>query len=89
MNTYFSLKTLLITDNFNLDTSRLSMNLFAKADLFIVQHKYREAEQLYDSINELNAYHTLNDDILFRKAKIAIGNSVQPNIIFLQLFLIK
>ena len=64
--------SLLITDNFNLDTSRLSMNLFAKADLYIVQHRYREAEQLYDSINQINAYHTLNDDILFRKAKIAI-----------------
>ena len=48
------------------------MNLFAKADLLIVQHKYKEAEQLYDSINKLNSYHTLNDDILFRKAKIAI-----------------
>ena len=64
--------SLLMTDNFNLDTSRLPMNLFAKADLYIVQHRYREAEQLYDSINEINAYHTLNDDILFRKAKIAI-----------------
>lgn len=64
--------SLLITDNFNLDTSRLTMNLFAKADLLIVQHKYKEAEQLYDSINKLNSYHTLNDDILFRKAKIAI-----------------
>ena len=64
--------SLLITDNFNLDTSRLTMNLFANADLLIVQHKYREAEQLYDSINKLNSYHTLNDDILFRKAKIAI-----------------
>ena len=64
--------SLLITDNFNLDTSRITMNLFAKADLLIVQHKYREAEFLYDSINKINAYHTLNDDILFRKAKIAI-----------------
>lgn len=64
--------SLLITDNFNLDTSKVSMNLFAQADLLIVQHKYDEAEQLYDSINSINGFHSLNDDILLRRAKIAL-----------------
>ena len=48
------------------------MNLFVQADLLIVQHKYDEAEQLYDSINSINGFHSLNDDILLRRAKIAL-----------------
>ena len=43
--------SLLITDNYNLDTSTITMDLFAKADLCILQHKFKEAEQFYDSIN--------------------------------------
>ena len=70
--------SLLITDNFNLDTSVISMNLFAQADLCILQHKYAEAEILYDSINSINTYHTLNDDILIKRAKIAISKENFP-----------
>ena len=64
--------SLLITDNYNLDTTEVTMKLFAKADLYIVQNKYKEAEIIYDSISQINGYHTLNDDILFRRAKIFI-----------------
>ena len=70
--------SLLITDNFNLDTSVISMNLFAQADLCILQHKYAEAEILYDSINSINTYHTLNDDILIKRAKIAVRKENFP-----------
>jgi len=64
--------SLLITDNYNLDTTEVTMKLFAKADLYIIQHKYKEAEAIFDSINHQNGYHTLNDDILFRRANIFI-----------------
>ena len=64
--------SLLITDNYNLDTSTITMDLFAQADLCILQHNYLEAESLYDSINSINGYHTLNDDVLLKKANIAI-----------------
>ncbi len=64
--------SLLITDNFNLDTSRITMKLFAEADLLIIQNKFTEVRAIYDTINKMYGYHSLNDDILLRKAKIYI-----------------
>lgn len=63
--------SLLITDNLAMDTTAKTMQLFADADLLIEQLKFEEANQKFDSINTLFAYHTLNDEILLRRYRIA------------------
>jgi tetratricopeptide (TPR) repeat protein len=61
--------SILITDNFGLDSNYEAMNWFAKADLSIEQHKFEQAFEYYDSIIRLFPDHSLGDEILFRKAK--------------------
>ena len=60
--------SLLITDNYGLDSNFTAMYNFAQADLLIEQHRYKEAFFLFDSIlNEFPA-HSLGDEILLKKA---------------------
>jgi tetratricopeptide (TPR) repeat protein len=61
--------SLLITDNFGLDSNFRAMSWFANGDLLIEQHKYTEAFQLFDSIILTFPYHSLGDEILLVKAK--------------------
>lgn len=63
--------SLLITDNLNLDTILDPMIKFARADLMTLQNRYSEAEATLDSITSLYPYHSLTDDVLMQKAKIA------------------
>lgn len=65
-----------ITDNFGLDSNYTVMTWFANAELLIEQHKYAEAFQLFDSIQLNFPFHSLADEILFRKAK---ANEMQGN----------
>ena len=66
--------SLLITDNYNLDTSEISMRTFAKADLFYYQQKYPEAVLKYDSVLSVFPGHSLSDEIYMRKASISLKN---------------
>lgn len=61
--------SLLITDNFGLDSNYTAMFWFASADLLIEQHKYNQAFQLFDSIIEKFPYHSLGDEILIKKSQ--------------------
>ena len=61
--------SLLITDNFGLDSNFRAMSWFANGDLLIEQHKYFEAFQMFDSIILTFPYHSLGDEILLVKAK--------------------
>ena len=58
-----------ITENFGLDSNFQAMYWFASAELLIEQHKYMEAFSLFDSIRINFPFHSLADDILFRKGK--------------------
>ncbi len=60
--------SILITDNFGLDSNFTAMYLFAQADLLIEQRKYDQAFQLFDSIMTAFPYHSLGDEILIKKA---------------------
>ncbi len=62
--------SLLITDNYNLDTSNHAMKTFAKADLLIFQRKYDKAIVKLDSILNFFPGHSLTDEIYMKKAKI-------------------
>ncbi|MDR2406624.1 MAG: tetratricopeptide repeat protein [Bacteroidales bacterium] len=73
---YFSL---LISDNQNEDDSvNNSLKQFAIADFLMEVHHYKEALILLDSIEHQNLYHSLSDDVLYKKAKIA---TIQQNYI--------
>ena len=65
--------SLLITDNYNLDTTEISMRTFAKADLLNYQKKYNSAILKYDSVLFLFPGHSLSDEILMRKADIFLN----------------
>ena len=62
--------SLMIQDNTQ-DSIEEPLLLFAKADLNYFQNKMDVATQLLDSINLLFPKHTLDDDILFKRAQIA------------------
>ena len=62
--------SLLIADNYNLDTIDQPMMQFARADLLFFQQKYDEAILTFDSILTLFNGHDLSDEIYFRKYKI-------------------
>ncbi len=60
--------SLLITENYGLDSNYEAMNWFAKGDLLIEQHKFDEAFVYFDSIQTVYNYHSLGDDILLKKS---------------------
>lgn len=61
--------SVMITDNYGLDSNFQVMSWFSKSDLLIEQHKYAEAFSLYDSIQINFPYHSLADEILLKKGK--------------------
>ncbi len=62
--------SLLIGNNLNLDTTALPLEMFARADWLFFRNKDLLAMATLDSLTEMFPYHSLGDDILFRKAKI-------------------
>lgn len=61
-----------ITDNMGLDTSTVAMEMFARADLLILQNKQDEAFATLDSIDLIFRGHALADDVLFARARVHI-----------------
>ena len=70
--------SLLIGNNLNLDTTAIPLKMFARADLLFFQNRDSLAMATLDSISEIYPYHTLIDNILFRKAKIEISQQNYP-----------
>ena len=66
--------SLLIGDNLDADSAMNGLRLFSKADLLSYQNKDDLALKTLDSIYLISLYHTLFDDILFKKAGIKIKN---------------
>ncbi len=61
--------SLLITDNYGLDSNYIAMNWFAQADLLIEQHQYDEAFLKFDSIIKEYPAHSLGDEIQLKRAR--------------------
>ena len=59
--------SLLITDNTGIDTTEHPLELFAKADLFLYQHKHNDVNLVLDSITEQYPGHALTDEIYMLK----------------------
>ncbi|MBS1646135.1 MAG: tetratricopeptide repeat protein [Bacteroidetes bacterium] len=62
--------SLVISDAIGVDTNEVPLQMFAAADLLLLQHKTQEALQRLDSINLLFENHSLADDIYFKKAEV-------------------
>lgn len=65
--------SMMIGNNLNLDTTAVPLQMFARADLLFFQNRNEQAMAVLDSLEEQFPYNSLVDDILFRKAKLEIG----------------
>ncbi len=59
-----------IMDNLTLDTSSAALQLYADADLLVFQNRFEEAFGKMDSLLENFSGHSLEDDVLYLKARI-------------------
>ena len=64
--------SLLITDNFNMDTLTAPMEMFARADLLRYRNRLDEALSTLDSLSLAYPGHTLEDEMLLIRADIAV-----------------
>ena len=77
--------SLLITDNLNLDTTAIPMEMYARADLLFYQNKFQKSIVTLDSILTNYSHHTLVDEIYFRKYQIyVIQNDIDKSIEMLE-----
>lgn len=60
--------SLLITDNYNMDTTTAAMKLYARADLLRYQNRFDEANLSLDSLLKEFPSHALHDEVLMMKA---------------------
>lgn len=67
--------SLTISDALAIDTNEAPLQLFAFADLFMFQNKDDKAIMLLDSLNKTYPNHALADDILYKKAEIALKHN--------------
>jgi tetratricopeptide (TPR) repeat protein len=64
--------SLLITDNFNMDTLTAPMEMFARADLLRYRNRLDDALSTLDSLVTAHPMHTLEDEIILIRAEIAL-----------------
>ncbi|HOY31315.1 MAG TPA: tetratricopeptide repeat protein [Bacteroidales bacterium] len=64
--------SLLISDNLDDDSTTTGLRLYARAELLLFQNKDEQAFTTLDSINMLGLYHSLFDEVLYKKAQIRI-----------------
>jgi len=62
--------SILITDNIGIDTTKAPLILFAQADLLAFQNKNQEAMYMLDTLIKGYPYHTIADDILYKRYQI-------------------
>jgi tetratricopeptide (TPR) repeat protein len=65
--------SIMITDNYGLDSNYQAMLWFSQGDLLVEQHRYQEAFVLFDSIITTYPYHSLGDEILLKKSDAMIS----------------
>jgi len=61
--------SVLIMDNMGLDTTTVPLHMYAQAELLAFQNKYDQAFAKLDSIGEVYPSHSLEDDVLYTKAR--------------------
>ncbi len=68
--------TLSLTINDNLEYDTVGLKRLAKADYYIYQHKYKDANQILDSIIAYNPNEVSLPNVFYRKAKMAADDGV-------------
>ena len=63
--------SLRITDNLGLDSNSAPLSFFARAELLRVQHLYDRALLTLDSLDQEYPMHSLGDDVLYERYRIA------------------
>lgn len=63
--------SLRITDNLGLDSNSVPLAFFARAELLRVQNRFDEALQVLDSLTVEFPMHSLGDDVLYERYRIA------------------
>ncbi len=67
--------SLLISDALAIDTNKAPLELYAMADLFEFRNKDDQALMLLDSLNKTFPNHALADEIIYKKAEIALKHA--------------
>lgn len=62
--------SLLLQDNLGIDTTLAPVQLFANADLLLQQNKFSAAMGMLDSLEKEFPFHSIIDEVLFKKAEI-------------------
>lgn len=70
--------SLMLGDNLFEDSTATGLKVYARAKLAEYQNKDDQALQILDSIALLNVPHSLNDEVLFTKAGIAVKKNQYP-----------
>jgi outer membrane protein assembly factor BamD (BamD/ComL family) len=70
--------SILITDNSTVDTTTLPLRMYAEADLLVFQKKWAEAAQKLDTLVSSYPGHSLDDDVLMLRYKIAVEQGQYP-----------
>lgn len=65
--------SLRITDNLAIDSNAVPLSFFARAELLRVQHLYDRALLTLDSIDTEFPMHSLGDDVLYERYRIAMA----------------
>jgi tetratricopeptide (TPR) repeat protein len=59
-----------ISENLGIDSNFHALEIFARAELLVMQNRFTDAEKAMDSIVQLYPGHALSDDILYTRAAI-------------------
>ncbi|MFT3884816.1 MAG: tetratricopeptide repeat protein [Flavobacteriales bacterium] len=70
--------SLLITDNLGADSNSVPLKLFAHAQLLTFQHRYDDALRTLDSLGTGFPMHSLGDDVLYERYRIAYARHQYP-----------
>jgi tetratricopeptide (TPR) repeat protein len=62
--------SLLLQDNLGIDTTRAPVQMYANADLLLQQNRYKEALLMLDSLEKKYPFHSLADEVLYKKGQI-------------------
>lgn len=65
--------SLRITDNLGLDSNSVPLEHFARAELLRFQHRYEESLAVLDSLDAGFPMHSLGDDVLYERYRIAMA----------------
>jgi tetratricopeptide (TPR) repeat protein len=61
-----------MTDNMGMDTNKIPMQIFARADLLAFQNKNDDALKTLDSLTTEFPQHALNDDAIYKKGLVEL-----------------